>query len=220
MMKSNFKRIIIVILAIIPLFVVGCSSTGVNSTTVIKTFNSSSDAYVVATGDPNWINSRDANICNHLTSPGTQIETSWYNDAYDIYRTFLYFDTSSIPDGARIKDVSLKLYISGVIYNQDDVSIFIISGNDDISFPAVCSDYDISKYNYNIIGSIRFSDLSIWKYHEIELNSNCIKNGGYTKFILLTDIDKNDVAPIGWNWMTFDGTNSVYCPKLEVSYTK
>lgn len=217
---TYIKRIIIVILAIMSLFVVGCSSGSKLTTSVTKTFNSSSDAYVVMTGNPDWDVSRNSNACNHLTSPGAQIEASFYFGAYDIYRTFLYFDTSSIPEGAQIKDIKLKIYISGVIYNEDDVSLCILSGNEDISYPAICSDYNIAEYDDNVIGSIRFSDLSIWKYYDIKLDNSCIDDNGYTKFILLTDIDRNDITPVGWNWITFMETNSVYCPKLEVSYTK
>jgi len=216
-MIDNLKRII-VILAIIPLFVVGCSNIS-GSTTVIKTFNSSSDAYVVMTGNQDWNASRNSSMCNHLTSPGTQVETSWYNDAYDIYRAFLYFDTSSIPEGSNINSVKLSIFLSGVIYNQDNVSIYVLSGNKGVSYPAICSDYNIAEYDNKIIGSIRFSDLSIWKYYDIKLDNSCIENG-YTKLILLTDTDMNNIAPVGWNWITFDGTNSVYCPKLEVSYTR
>ena len=213
------KRII-VILAIIPLFIVGCSGASGSHTTIIKTFNSSSDAYVVMTGNTDWSSSRNSVMCNHIESPGTQVETSFYNDAYDIYRTFLYFDTSSIPSGSKINNVKLDIFISGVIYDQDSVSLDILSGNNYISIPAVCSDFNFSKYNNEVIGSVKFSDMSTWKNLHIDLDSNCIGENGYTKLILLTNIDKNDIAPDGWDWITFDGTNSVYCPKLEVSYTR
>lgn len=217
---TYIKRIIIVVLAIISLLIVGCSGTSKNVTTIINTFNSSSDAYVVMTGDHDWSNSRNANGCNHLTSPGAQVETSFYNGAYDIYRTFLYFDTSAIPEDAKINYVKLDIFVSGVIYDQDEVSMIVLSGNNYISIPAICSDYDISKYDNKVIGSVKFSEMSTWKNLRIDLDNNCIENGGYTKFIFLTDIDKDDIAPVGWNWMTFDETNSVYCPKLEVSYTR
>jgi hypothetical protein len=130
--------IIIVVLAIIPLFVVGCSNDVRIVMSETETFDSFSDAYVVMTGNKNWNASRDSIICNQLTSPGSQVEASFYFGAYDIYRTFLYFDTSSISEGAQINDVKLSIFLSGVMYNQDDVSIYVVSGNDDISFPAVC----------------------------------------------------------------------------------
>ena len=217
---SIIMVIIIVILAIIPLFVSGCSDDIKITMSETETFDSFSNAYVVMTGNKSWNASRSSSMCNQLTSLGAQVEASFYFGAYDIYRTFLYFDTSSIPEGARIKDVKLSIFLSGIMYNQDDVSIYVLSGNKEISYPAICSDYNIAEYNDKVIGSIRFSDLSIGKYCDIELDNICIENGGYTKLILLTDRDVDNIAPDGWNWITFMGIDSNYCPKLEVSYEK
>lgn len=139
----------------------------------------------ISTGYKDWSIAK-SNIGTSIEANYLQLEASWYNEAYDIYRIYLNF---VIPQN--ITHATLTIYPTGVIYNQDDIKLVVVDAD-----------------SMQKLGEIALSSLSVRNKATIELDASKIITGS---LILMASSDYNNIPPSKWNWLTLDNnTNKPY----------
>lgn len=141
---------------------------------------------------------------------------------YYIYRAFLYFDTSGIPDDAIILSAVLKFHL--VDDQSDDDFNIVIRRNTPGTYPSdplVTSDFDYTFYTGDG-GSLHTSQVVAGE-NEIILNStgrSWINLTGTTKLALISSQDINAVDPTGNEYLQIYSyeKGSIYIPKLTIIY--
>jgi len=142
--------------------------------------------------------------------------------AYYIYRSYLYFDTSLLPDNANITSVVLSIYISND-YSYTDFNVTVQSGQPTYPhIPLQLSDYYYGYYTGNG-GSRNTSEISGAGYWNITLNSegrSWIQTDGITKLCLRSSRDINSQEPTQGEYIIFYAREKGqdYAPKLYVTY--
>lgn len=118
-------------------------------------------------------------------------------DSYSIWRGFVFFDTSPIPDGADIYSATLSLY---GIEDTSDVDFDVVVQYGGATYPHAPleeGDYDRTHYAGNG-GSLNTSDFVVGGYNDIELNAvgrSWINTAGATKLCLRSSRDISGTAP-------------------------
>ncbi|MHA1742729.1 MAG: LamG-like jellyroll fold domain-containing protein, partial [Candidatus Heimdallarchaeota archaeon] len=135
---------------------------------------------------------------------------------YRVFRTFLKFDTSSIPTSATVSSASLKLYCYAK-YLGVHFQIKVLRWTGDTPIDS----RDLVKYSTaTTYGSLSTTSL-ILDWNSIGIVSSAIVKGGYTKFALLSSRDLSATAPTGDEFVcfrTYEYSSSL-APKLEITYT-
>lgn len=149
----------------------------------------------------------------------------WY-----VNRSFLYFDTSPIPDDATIDDAELYLYIDDIV-DDDDAEFYIVEGMPTYPHdPLVGGDYLYTHYTFGTeYGYVDASEqLAEEQYEKINYSNSTALKGivsktGYTKLCLIERRDKVNEEPAAYeeNELTFYTyeKGEGYRPKLEVTYS-
>jgi len=145
---------------------------------------------------------------------------------YLILRSFVYFDTSSIPEDAIISNAILSLYFCHDEYVSTDFDIVIQNGQPIYPHePLEVNDFYYLHYSGNG-GSVNTNGLSFDKYTNILLNVTGISwiqkgPGAKTKLALISSRDIDKIAPSGDESIPFwtSERGSGYRPKLVVHYT-
>ena len=140
---------------------------------------------------------------------------------YDVYRSFLYFDTSILTDDALITSAKISLY--GLLDNSStDFDIVVQNGQPDYpNKPASLSDYNKEVYAGNY-GSMSSSDFKTEDYNDISLTTSIINKTGTTKVCLRSSRDISGNAPaflVGENVQFYEYGTANKEPKLTVIYT-
>lgn len=152
------------------------------STTVLAdgplTANSNSGSRIF-TGSSDWVKARNG-VNSSVGASYLQVETSWYNGGYDIYEVYLEFE---VPGS--VSSATLTIMPTGVIYNQDNVRLVVVDAN-----------------SMKVLGGTDFSNLGTNLDTVIELDGPMTGD-----LLLLTGSEYENIAPLGWNWITLD-TNS------------
>lgn len=172
-----------------------------------------------------WATVRGASASNTASSSGTTLAIEAYKSGsvYYIDRTFLLFDTSSIPNSATITAATLALYKNATaISNDDSSSACLVS-----SSPA--TNTDIITDDYDQVGTTRFANdvtyasMSINNWFTFTLNATglaAISKTGVTKFAVRDKRDLDNTAPTGINSIICNsadaGSNK---PTLTVTYS-
>jgi len=145
-----------------------------------------------------------------------------YTGSYYIYRGFVFFDTSSIPDDVNVTSAKLVLRVA-TYTSEHNYSIVIQSGMDQWpTDPLVSGDYYYTHYSGDG-GSASVAGLGSNDYLNITLNSTGLDwindhKDGTTKFCLRSSKDISSTAPIEAERTTFYDRNQgiIKCPKLIV----
>jgi hypothetical protein len=141
---------------------------------------------------------------------------------YRIYRGYVYFDTSSLPDGGVITAATLNLYG----YNDQsstDFNITIQNGQPDYPHdPLEAGDYDYTKYSGDG-GSLTTAGFSTAGYNTITLNADgrsWINKAGTTKLCLRSSRDISSTVPTGVEYVIVHAYEKGvgFRPYLEVTY--
>jgi hypothetical protein len=147
------------------------------------------------------------------TGPGTR---------YFVYRGYLYFNTSLIPDTAIISSANVSL--RGINdYSTKDFDITIQSGMPTYPHdPLVTGDFDKTNYSGNG-GSLNSSAYST-NYMNISMSAAgiaMINLTGWTKLCLRSSLDIAGTAPTGSEYLIFYSyeQGAAYYPHLQVTYT-
>ncbi|MDP3027213.1 MAG: hypothetical protein Q8N63_05875, partial [Nanoarchaeota archaeon] len=143
-----------------------------------------------------------------------------YIDNYYVYRLYLDFNTSSIPDNAVVTDVKLSLNVSVDSSITDfNVSIYdfnwtepIAIGNQEANYDAVGAVFDALWRNT--------TGISIGnRYNSSSLNNSWINLTGDTKYQLRSDRDVNSNVPTGSEDLQVYSANSAGNePILYITY--
>jgi len=143
--------------------------------------------------------------------------------SYNIYRAYLYFDTSAIPDSASITAANVSIYGSGDL-TTTDFNMTITNGQPTYPHdPLVVGDYDKTNYS-GIGGSLNTSSFITTGYTNISLNASgisWISLVGTTKLTLRSQKDIDGTAPTGSEYLEFSAyeRGAGYRPYLEVTYS-
>lgn len=144
---------------------------------------------------------------------------------YRVHRSFLYFDTSSLPDGATITGAVLRIFGS-TDTSGTDFDLVVTNGQPaHPADPAVVGDYSKAFYTGNG-GSINTNTYSTVAYNDITLNTTgigWISKTATTKLTLRSSLDIAGTAPgIGTNeyvaFHNFDAAGTANDPQLIVTY--
>ena len=136
---------------------------------------------------------------------------------YTLYRSYLRFNTSSIPAGATITNVRLWLK-TRYCYNNDgfQVQLQLYRDNEDW-YPLDENDWDCGNI---LVATKNYNDLpgeDEWFYLDIPIDK--INLTGVTAFELKGDYESG-IAPTGANYVEFySGNSSGNEPYLEITYS-
>lgn len=115
---------------------------------------------------------------------------------YEIWRAFLYFDTTSLPTGLSIQRAVVTLYISN-LWTDTDFNITLQNGQPTCPHdPTQTVDFDKAKYS-GIGGQLSTVGLTEG-LNVVALNPTgigWINSGGWTKFCLRSDRDIDGIPP-------------------------
>lgn len=190
-------------------------------------YSTSSDGQVRNTGyvyQTVWNASSGDSIGN--TSDVLIVENHVSGGLYCIFRCFLFFNTSSLPDNATILSATLSLHgILGYDYSEVDFNITVQNGQPTYPHdPLVLGDFARGNYSGNG-GFLDTSDFLDWTYNDIELNNTgigWINNTATTKLCLRSSREIAGIAPTEgeyefvYVWASEKGQD--YAPKLTVVY--
>lgn len=187
--------------------------------------------------DASWDTTHDATTGNNASYGGSQILAPRvrYSDSlskYYIYRAFLPFDTSGLPDGASISEVLLKIYIFSVSNGDDDGNDFtrIVQTDQPDATTLATADYNnCGATNNPTAGAtdIDFGSITASQYNTFTLNAtgrSWIVKDGWTKLGIREGHDAVDDAItiplqnyLQLNMSEYPDTNKD--PYLEITYT-
>ena len=143
------------------------------------------------------------------------------NEKYYIYRGFLFFDTSPIPDTATITSVKLSIKV----FSDDSATDFNLTiQNGQPTYPHTPlqdSDFYYIRYQGNG-GQLDTSTITAGQWYNITFTSealNWINKEGITKLCLRSSRDINSIPPTGNEAISIYSSESDYPPKLYVEYS-
>lgn len=154
---------------------------------------------------------------NYLQGVRTDLTATFF-----MYRSFIFFDTSSVGAGRVI--VSAVLSLNVYSKDNDDLvrpNIYITKGYQ--SDPVVTGDWAGQTAEVTDLGHIDLGDVATGQYNDISLNAAglaWINKTGITKFCMREDRDLSDEGPLAvsdnglYYWMTQKGSG--YEPKLTI----
>jgi len=168
----------------------------------------------------NSIDGSDCDSIDLLVTTYLTIGQSESAGEYTVARSYLFFNTSTIPSNAIITNAVLSFTVAD---NQFiDWNIVIQDGQPNYpNNPIIASDYDCSKYSNNGGQRAAVAGASPPVYSGITLNSNgraWINKGGITKFCLRSSQDISSLIPVdSLHAIIID--NDTLLPKLTITYT-
>ena len=139
-----------------------------------------------------------------------------------LWRVFLPFDTSSLPDDATVTAAELRLYRDDALdafVNADSSSAHIVPSSQASNTALVGEDYD--QITRTSEGSITFASTTNGAYSAITITDlSMISLTGHTKLAVITSHDLNQVQPAtGQNVLTWQNNGGANPPILRVTYT-
>lgn len=145
---------------------------------------------------------------------------------YNVYRIFVRFDTSGIPDSATVTQVNLKLTCISD-YSSTDFDVQIVKQDWSGQCPISDSNRE-TAYDNCLSGT---ADSSIWRntsgistntpYTSGNLSTSWVNKTGYTYYSLRSSRDYSATTPTGDEWIQFaatEHTTASYRPYLVVTY--
>ncbi|MFA5793021.1 MAG: RHS repeat-associated core domain-containing protein [Candidatus Gracilibacteria bacterium] len=204
-------------------------------------YTNSADGYVYK-AHAVWDNAHDSTAGHNLnsTSASSMAGTSKSTTNYSIYRSFLPFDTSTLPDNTLITSAILKVYVSSKKDHDNDGDDFItvVQSSQDSSTALTAEDYNNAGTVDNPIEGIDsterkdITNISTGAWLNFNLNTigkNWISTTEATMLAFREGHDVLDSAftnssPINtqYNVISYynsENTGTSYDPILEITYT-
>ncbi len=205
-------------------FEVGGGGTAVLDPT--ETFYSTANDGYLWDYSASYSSAHDSSSAYDITSTTTTFTVGQkFTGTYFVYRGFVFFDTSSLPDNAVITSATLSLR-GEANFSDDDFDVVVqIGENYDAENiyphdPLQLGDYNYTHYSDNL-GSFNTADF-VNAYHHIALSDNAdnwIDKQGITKFCLRSKNDIDSIPPTGYEYVGFSASEkSSQQPKLMISY--
>ncbi len=162
-----------------------------------ETFISSpDDGHLRQNGDDGWDALRDSNAPAEVYDDLRYVKVNTRTDI--IYRGFLFFDTSSLPDDCELTGAVLHIY-SKCTGDLDDCHLYILSGTADYPHkPLLPEDYALPDKSLPVCAHV---DVGEWTdkltYRTVELNNpeTVVNTNGITKLCLLERRDFENALP-------------------------
>ena len=218
-------------------------SSGATTTTTTQTFYPTAGDGYIYSSNPSWDAAHDATagIASNYTALAATTGIIKSSKLYYIYRTFLPFDTSSIPDDAAITSASLNVYVYAKKNDDNDGDDFIT-----LVQTSQASTTILAKEDFDQTGAINnptegvnsnerkdITNIAVGKYLAFNLNSTglgWISAIGATRLGLREGHDVIDSAftsssstTIQYNFLTIrtsEYSGTVQDPYLTVTYTQ
>ncbi|PVV83520.1 hypothetical protein [Dehalogenimonas alkenigignens] len=147
-----------------------------------------------------------------------------YDPTYTVDRSFLYFDTSSIPDDATITSATIGLY-GAIDQSVTDFNLTVTNGQSTYPHdPLQSGDYNKANYSGSG-GTLNTSGFTTSGYNTITLDAtgrNWINKTGTTKLGVFSSRDIAITTPTGNEYVgvyATDQTGTDKDPLLTVTYT-
>jgi parallel beta-helix repeat protein len=153
-----------------------------------------------------------------------QKKTVGFPATFDIYRGFLFFNTSLINSSDTIDSCKLFFYLDNEYVTLRDMDI-VLQCDEDLVYPSdplADGDYDRDHYSGDG-GSVNTGDIEARVWNNISFNSSglgWINKGGMSKFCLRSgwDIVGDDPSSIGDEYVVIGGGDGSYSPYLDIDY--
>ncbi len=188
---------------------------------------SSDDGYIYRNGNP-YATVHDASTGNIVNGINYlyigQKAGQTYPNQYHIYRGFLFFNTSVLPDDAVIEQANLSLYITAK-EASNEYDVVVQNGQPESPHkPLLSQDFYYTNYSGDG-GSLNTIDISVSAYNVIDLTASgrsWINTLDFTKLCLRSSRDVDSQSP-GWGQKEY-----IYCysgdygsnpPKMCVVYS-
>ena len=144
--------------------------------------------------------------------------------SYFIYRGFLDFDTSIMPDTAKLLAASFVPYVTDIFFNTPARPwLYLTNGHQ--TLPPLPADYGGQLPYTGVLGKVDVGTLALNAYNEIPLNSAglaFVNLQGNTLFCLRgqNDVENYASLPVYNNMIFFHSAQSglPYLPYLKISY--
>ena len=197
----------------------------VKASSTLIVYSSSSDVYALGV-NTTYNTARTAVSATQIVS-NPSLLVGQYLDAtanYTIWRGFLYFDTSEIPDTALITSATLDVYAAAPDLSDTDFEVVVQTGNNTYpNDPFIDSDYNYNLYADNF-SSVNTASFNTTGYKSFSLNAvgvATVNVTGTTKFVLRSSKDIDGIAPTGieavWIYSSLTaGTD--FDPRLTIVY--
>ncbi len=191
----------------------------------LTVYTSASDGYAYIQSAVSFLTARNAvagNVVDDSSISG--VGQSRSSTQWTIWRSYLFFDTSALPDGAIISAATLSIYVDIPYTSGGHYDIVIQNGQPTYPHdPLEQGDYLYTRYSGDG-GSINSEDVD-FNWNDIILNSDgrgWINKTGTTKLCLRTskDINGNDIAEGTSSFLQLHTLEegSAYRAKLVITY--
>ncbi len=138
---------------------------------------------------------------------------------YELYRSYVFFNTSQIPENCVVTNTTLSLNLNGD-YSTTDFDVVIQNGQPIFPrYPLESGDYNKNYYTGNG-GSFNTSSVTNG-YNNITLADNSwVNTEGMTKFCIRSSRDISATTPTGSEYIKVDSRDALfgYAPKLTIEY--
>lgn len=221
--------IVCYVLSLVTLFVpIPEVSASITNTREFK--SSSSDGYIYAI-DPDYNDLHDLASSEYVIDYSNIMQVGQSlagGTGYYMFRAFVFFDTSALPDGATIDSAYLSLFVAT---DWTDTNFDVTLQNDpEAVFPhdsMVAVDYYYDNYVGTTTtngGERNTSEMTVDSYFNITLSTEgkaYIVDDSTTKFAVVSGEDIDESAPIGKEYFNFyqQEAGSGYEPLLTITYT-
>ena len=199
--------------------------------TAIEIFGTSSDGYLFSRTDSHFSVARDAASAYYISAGATTMRVGLgypniAGDKYRFYRMYLYFDTSSIPDGATIVSATISLYLVGNLTIIPSGFALVLGKDASETYPSdplVIGDFDRTFYTgggastpwvytgQTGLKTFSFTDLG---------KSSWINDQGTSKFVVMSSLDVGYSVPNANMLANFytQEKGGTYRPVMSVTY--
>lgn len=168
------------------------------------------------TWQANYLTAHNANTDAQAQTnpPRLTVGQSKRTGKYAIWRSALFFDTSTISPTATIIQAFLNFYVSSVYEFLDEIHIVTGEG--------LTSPFSWTAYHHLLDKTTSFGSIPInleSRYYQIPLNKlglAAIVKGGTTKLALRSINDINALAPLGEEYLYINRPGSTHPPSLVI----
>ncbi len=153
------------------------------------------DGHLRQNGEDGWEALRNSNDPAEVFADLRYVKVNTRTDI--IYRGFLFFDTSSLPDDCELTGAVLHIY-SKCTGDLDNCQLYILGGTDEYpSMPLAPSDYALPDESLPVCARVDVGEWTELAYRALPLEDpdTVVNKAGITKFCLLERRDYEGVSP-------------------------
>jgi len=141
---------------------------------------------------------------------------------YTVYRAYLAFDTSAIPDGDTVTDVKLYMKVAGDASSTDfEIEVYRFDWDSPITSDNKEANYDAAGASLDQVWRNTSDGVSAgqWYYNATSLDTDWIAKTGTTRYMLKSSRDTDGNTPSGSEYITVcSAEESGSEPYLAITY--